>query len=101
MMDSVHHGPCLRSMDCELGSTVSRAHAHSQETKPSKSPTAPRGSATARHVPGSARPRPAQIQPCLGQFETRPVLTVDWSTMTVDLVPHVSGTDTLDPHVRC
>ena len=41
--DSVHHGPCLRSMDRELGSTMSRAHAHSQETKPSKSPTAPRG----------------------------------------------------------
>jgi len=57
-MDLVNHGPCLRSMDRELGSTVSRAHAHSQETKPSKSPTAPCGSATARHVSGPARPRP-------------------------------------------
>ena len=100
-MDSVHHGSCLRSMDRELGSTVGRAHAHSQETKPSKSPTAPRGSAIARHVSRIARPRPAQIQPYPGQFETRPILTVDWSTMTVDLVPRDSGTDTLDPHVRC
>ena len=100
-MDLVHHGPCLRSMDRELGSIVSRAHAHSQETKPSKSPTAPHGSATARHMSGSARPRPAQILPSPGQFETRPILTIDWSTMTVDLVLYVSGTDTLDPHVRC
>jgi len=100
-MDLVHHGPCLRSMDRELGSTVSRAHAHSQETKPSKSPTAPRGSATARHVSGSARPRPAQIRPCPGLVWTRPMLAVDRSTLTVDLAPHVSGTDTLDPHVRC
>ena len=62
-MDSVHHGPCFGSMDRELGSTVSHAHAHSQEMKPSKSPTTPHGRAIARHVSRSARPRPAQIQP--------------------------------------
>ena len=31
---------------------------------------------------------------------TQPILTVDWSTLTVDLAPYVSDTDTLDPHVR-
>ena len=33
-------------------------------------------------------------------FETRPMLTVDRSTLTVDLAPHVSDTEPLDAHVR-
>jgi hypothetical protein len=35
-----------------------------------------------------------------GPVWTRPVLTIDRSTMTVDLAPHVSDTVLLDPHVR-
>jgi hypothetical protein len=35
-----------------------------------------------------------------GPVWTRPVLTVDRSTLTVDLAPHVSDTVLLDPHVR-
>ena len=46
------------------------------------------------------RPSPAQIKAHRSPFETQSVLTVNWSTLTIDLAPHVSGTDTLDPHVR-
>ena len=63
-MDLVHHGPCLRSMDRELASTVD----HACGPQPSKSPRLRRGRATARHVSRSARPRPAQPEPTRAQF---------------------------------
>ena len=57
-----------------------------------------------RHSMPRVRAGPAQTGPTQSRqspFETQSVLTVDWSTLTIDLAPHVSGTDTLDPHVIC
>ena len=45
---------------------------------------------------------PAQTGPTRARqspLETQSVLTVDWSTLTVDLGPHVSDTEPLDPPV--
>jgi hypothetical protein len=53
-----------------------------------------------RHSLPRGGPSPAQIQPCPSPVETRSVLTVDRSMLTIDLAPHVSGTGTLDPHVK-
>ena len=50
--------------------------------------------ATCPGRPDLDRPNPSPVR-------TQPVLTVDWSPLTVDLTPHVGDTDTLDPHVRC
>ena len=44
-------------------------------------------------------PKPSPYPGPTGLVWTRPVLTIDRSMLTVDLAPHVSGTDTLDPHV--
>ena len=50
--------------------------------------------------PAQPGPKPSPYLGPTGPVRTRSVLTVDWSTLTVDLAPHVSGTDALDPHVR-
>jgi hypothetical protein len=44
--------------------------------------------------------RPGPTRSPTGSVRTRPVLTLDRSTLTVDLAPHVSDTVLLDPHVR-
>jgi len=46
---------------------------------------------------------PAQTGPTRAHqspFETQSELTVDRSMLPIDLAPHLSGTDTQDPHVR-
>ena len=67
-MDLVHHGPCLRSMDRELASTVD----HACGPQPIMSPRLRHGRATTRHVSGSARPRPAHPEPTRAQFGPSP-----------------------------
>ena len=55
-----------------------------------------------RHSMPRVRVGPAQTGPTRARqspFETQSELTVDRSTLTVDLAPHVSGIETLDPHV--
>ena len=56
-----------------------------------------------RHIMPCVQVSPAQTGPTRAHqspFETQSELTVDQSMLTIDLPPHVSGTDTLDPHVR-
>ena len=54
--------PALGPWTSASWSTVSHTHAHSRETKPSKSPTTSRGSAIASHVSGQAWPRSSPVQ---------------------------------------
>jgi len=48
---------------------------------------------------GRPGPKPSPYLGPTGLVRTRSVLTVDRSTLTVDLAPHVSVTETWDPHV--
>ena len=50
---------------------------------------------------GRPGPKPSPYLGPTGPVRTRSVLTVDRSTLTINLAPHVSGIDTMDPHVRC
>ena len=98
MVDLVHQGPCLRSMDQRL--LVHRE----PRSRPQSKTTAqwrPKAVTWQRHSMPRGGPKPSPYPGPTGPVWTRPVLTVDRSTLTVDLAPHVSGTDTLDPHVRC
>ena len=55
-----------------------------------------------RHNMPRVRVGPAQTGPTRARqspFETQSELTVDRSTLTVDLGPHVNVTKTQDPHV--
>ena len=48
---------------------------------------------------GRPGPKPSPYLGPTGPVRTRSVLTVDRSTLMVDLAPHVSGTEARDPHV--
>ena len=62
----------------------------------------PKAATWQRHIMTCVRVGLAQTGPTRARqspLETQSVLTVDWSTLTVDLGPHVSDTEPLDPLV--
>ena len=99
-VDTVHHRLCLRSMDRER---QIHHEPHSAGRTVDEAQWRPMATTWQRHSMPRVRVGPAQTGPTRARqspFETQSELTVDQSTLTVDLAPQVSGTDTLGSYVR-
>ena len=71
-VDSVHRRPVYGPWTSVSWSTVSHAHAPSRRPQPSGGPRLRRGSTTACHVSGPARPRSAQPEPTKARLRPGP-----------------------------